>query len=922
MTQPVMAEIDTSNCETEPVRFPGAIQPHGALLVLHAISGRIEAASETSTVVLGRAAQALLGIPVAAVLGNAAGEALLRDPGDGRQPLVQARLHGQNLLARPRINESGQILVDIEADTEDSPATQKNPYHRRQVLAGLRQLREITAITQRAAELIRGITDYDRVLIYRFDETWNGQVIGEARITSLEPYLGLNFPATDIPTQSRALLATGAVRIIPDVLYAPSALIAAPNARPIDLGPSSLRSVSPMHVEYLRNMNVRATLVGALIVEGRLWGLVSCQQVNTPKYFSPPVRDALGWIFEDIASLIEVTQMHVRRAQEWDLGARRRHLVDAVRKADLKALIDPLQSADLLGVVAADGFALIAKDSVLTTGSTPSLDRIRSLQSRRRMIESTPTLFATSALVRDLQLEDVGDSVAGAVFVSLADDPQVTLIWFRTERILEVQWGGDPEHMRLADGAGRLSPRRSFAQFTQAIRGQSLAWTMEELESAAELASLIDIEALREREAFAQTILNSSPLQIAVLNTEGVIVSVNEAWSKFAAAHARWGTPPPGVGWGHRGATHAAPGKPLGEDAVRAWAGIEGVLDKALPGFTLEYSSPALDEEHWFRMTAFPMLAPVEGGVVFLDDITERKLIDLELENYRHRLEILVEERTAELEKANAAAAAAHRAHIEHLNAEREAKIQSGKLEAMGTLAAGIAHDFNNILASMLGNAELADEGLPDGSEPKAYVAKIISGSFRARDLIARMLDFARERPGKPVQVNIEFQVREALALLRASLRPAIELSFTSSMTLETTNIRADPTQIMQVVMNLCINAAHAMDNHGVISVSIDAGTTLADAPVEQRDGICITVADTGAGMPPEVLTRIFDPFFTTKAPGEGSGLGLSVVYGIVSGMGGDIKVQSRTEPVGSGTQFRVFLPRLNGEASGGAGGP
>jgi signal transduction histidine kinase len=221
----------------------------------------------------------------------------------------------------------------------------------------------------------------------------------------------------------------------------------------------------------------------------------------------------------------------------------------------------------------------------------------------------------------------------------------------------------------------------------------------------------------------------------------------------------------------------------------------------------------------------------------------------------------------------------------------------------------------------MLGNAELADEGLPDGSEPKAYVAKIISGSFRARDLVARMLDFARERPGKPVQVNIEFQVREALALLRASLRPAIELSFTSSMTLETTNIRADPTQIMQVVMNLCINAAHAMDNHGVITVSIDAATTLADAPAEQRDGICITVADTGGGMPPEVLTRIFDPFFTTKAPGEGSGLGLSVVYGIVSGMGGDIKVQSSTEPVGSGTRFRVFLPRLTGEPRAAAAG-
>jgi light-regulated signal transduction histidine kinase (bacteriophytochrome) len=904
-------EIDTSNCETEPVRFPGAIQPHGALLVLAAASGTIEAASETCAAVLGAAAETLLGQPVGQLLGNAAQDALLRDPCDGRQPLVPLSLRGQTLRARPKTNEAGQLLVDIETETEEDSATQWTPHHRRQVLAELRLLSEISAIAQRSAELVRAMTGYDRVMLYRFDEAWNGEVIGEARLEGIEPYLGLHFPATDIPTQSRELLATGAVRMIPDVLYAPSALIARPTGQPIDLGPSCLRSVSPMHVEYLRNMKVRATLVGSLIVDGRLWGLVSCQHMNTPKYFGPWVRDALGWIFEDIASLIESTQMRLRRSRVYNLGARRRHLVDAVRKADLKALMDPLQSVDLLGVVAADGFALIAKESILTTGRTPSVDRIRTLQSRRRACESTPTLFASSALGRDLQLEDAGDSVAGAIFVSLADDPQVTLIWFRTERKLAVHWGGDPQRMRIADASGRLSPRKSFAQFTQAIKGQSLSWTPEELDCAAELGSLIDIEALREREAFARTILNSSPLQKAVLDTQGVIVSVNEAWTRFAAEHSSPAAPPHAIGLNYQDASDATAGKPRGEDAVRAWAGIQAVLHKALRGFTLEYSSPALDEHLWFRMTVFPMLAPVEGAVVVLDDITPRKRMELELEQHRHRLETLVDERTAELEKANAAAAAAHRAHIEHLNAEREAKIQSSKLEAMGTLAAGIAHDFNNILASIVGNAELADDGLPDGSEPKGHVAKIIIGSFRARDLVARMLDFARERPGKPVPINIAFQVREAIALLRASLRPAIELSFQSNMT-ESTTIRADPTQIMQVVMNLCINAAHAMDNHGVIGIRIDAASTLKDAPPAQRDGICITVADTGSGMTPEVMERIFDPFFTTKAPGEGSGLGLSVVYGIVSAMGGDIKVHSSSGLLGSGTQFQVFLPSLD----------
>jgi light-regulated signal transduction histidine kinase (bacteriophytochrome) len=893
----------------EPIRFPGAVQPHGVLLVVNATSGLIEAASESSATFLSTAASGLLGQPVSQVLGDAAQASILAGARAGLQPLAAVSRAGLNLSVRPNLNEAGQLLLDVEFETGDHPGL-RNAYHRRQVLAGLRCLTEIPAIAQQSAELIRGMTGYDRVMLYRFDENWNGEVIAEAQIDGLESYLGLNFPATDIPTQSRELLARGSVRLIADVQYVPSALIARTD-RPIDLGASCLRSVSPMHIEYLRNMRVRATLVRALIVEGRLWGLVSCQQLDAPKYFGSTVRDALGWIIEDLASLIESTLMRQRRARQHSLSARRRHLVDAVRNSDLKALIHPAQSDTLLGVVAADGFALISKDAILTTGNTPSEPRIRALQSRRRAREDTPTVFASNALCRDLQLEDVGDSVAGAIFVSLAYDPRVTLIWFRNEREYSVRWGGDPERMRIADASGRLSPRKSFAQFKQAVRGQSPSWTQDEIDSAAELGSLIEIEALREREAFAQTILNSSPLQKAVLNAQGVIVSVNEAWRRFAAEHASPGAPLGAVGLHYPSVIDAVVGKPHGEDATKAWAGIESVLGKTRAHFTLDYSSNCLDANRWFRMTVFPMLAPLDGAVVAHEDITERKLNDLELENYRHRLEMLVEERTAELEKANAAAAAAHRSSIEHLNAEREAKIRSSKLEAIGTLAAGIAHDFNNILAGIVAYAELIDDAVASGTEAKDNVAQIMRGSFRARDLVVRMLDFARERQGDLVPVNIDFQVREALALLRASLPPSIELALRSGLTQGSTDILADRTQIMQIVMNLCINAAHAMDNRGTIGIGIDSAAAVEHAPQDLRDGICISVADTGTGMTCDVLERIYDPFFTTKAPGEGSGLGLSVVYGIVSAMKGEIRVRSSTEGPERGTQFRVFLPRI-----------
>jgi len=914
MTTPMLSPSmmnapDTSNCATEPLRFPGAVQPHGALLVLGATSALVEAASDSCKIFLGASAESLLGQPVRNILGEAAQATLLGTQCTGLQPLVRVSLHGKELRARRSISEARQVLIDIEAETDDFLAVQGAVYHSRNMFTQMRLLSELPEIARLSTELIRVVTGYDRVMLYRFDTAWNGEVIGEARIDGITPYLGLNFPASDIPQQARELLSSKAPRLIPDALYTSSALIAK-DGQPVDLGASSLRSVSPTHIEYLRNMEVRATLVGSLIVEGQLWGLVSCQHKSGPKYIGPSVRDALGWLFEDIAALIEVALIRVRLSRKLSLTARRRHLADAVRKADLKALIHPVHSTELLGVVAADGFALITDGSIYTTGSTPSVARIRTLQSRRRAYETTPTLFASNALTRDLQLEDAGDSVAGALFVSLREDPKVTLIWFRSERKFSVYWGGDPQRMRIADETGRFSPRRSFARTAQAITGQSVAWTREEIDSAGGLGTLIEIEALREREAFAQTILNSTQLEIVVLDAQGMIVSVNESWTQFAADNSPPGPVPDYVGLSYQRLSEAAARKPPGEEAAQAWTGIDGVLRKTLTHFSLEYRCNSPDASRWFRMAVFPMRPPAEGAVVTHEDITERKLSDLELEQYRHRLETLVDDRTAALEKANEAAAAAHRASLEREIREREAKIQSSKLEAVGTLAAGIAHDFNNILASIVACAELTEGALLEGqSDAKENVATIIRGSFRARDLIVRMLDFARDQPGNPVPVNIVSQVREALALLRASLPPAIELALRSSLAEGGTTVLAGPTQIMQIVMNLCINAAHAMDNHGVIGIRIDPAAAIKNAPHDRQDGVCITVADTGSGMTPAVLERIFDPFFTTKAPGEGSGLGLSVVYGIVKSLGGVIQVCSSAGLANTGTQFQVFLP-------------
>jgi PAS domain S-box-containing protein len=238
---------------------------------------------------------------------------------------------------------------------------------------------------------------------------------------------------------------------------------------------------------------------------------------------------------------------------------------------------------------------------------------------------------------------------------------------------------------------------------------------------------------------------------------------------------------------------------------------------------------------------------------------------------------------------------------------------QAQKLEAIGTLAGGIAHDFNNILGAILGYTELALLEVPQESTVRPKLIEVFKAGHRAKDLVKRILSFSRsnDQGRKPVQPSII--VKEALQLLRSSLPSTIQIK--QYIRKEAGIINAEPTQIHQILMNLCTNAAHAMrDKGGILKVNlsnVDVDTETAERYPDLTPGLYvnITVNDTGHGMDPSVVERIFEPYFTTKAVGEGTGLGLSVVHGIVRSYGGAVKVDS--EP-GKGSTFQVFLPSTN----------
>ena len=241
---------------------------------------------------------------------------------------------------------------------------------------------------------------------------------------------------------------------------------------------------------------------------------------------------------------------------------------------------------------------------------------------------------------------------------------------------------------------------------------------------------------------------------------------------------------------------------------------------------------------------------------------------------------------------------------------------QSQKMEAIGTLAGGIAHDFNNILSAIIGYSELSLDEVAKGSDLSRNLVEIHTAAMRARDLVAQILTFARQanQDLKPLKVSII--ANEVMKLLRSTLPATIEIQYrfdTQSL------VMADPTQIHQIFMNLCTNAAHAMeDDGGRLDVYLTNHTFTKFDPgnpsgIEPGEYLKITITDTGKGIPEEIQPFIFEPYFTTKPPGEGTGLGLSVVHGIVKERGGDIKVESSAN---AGTTFTIYLPAIKSETA------
>jgi light-regulated signal transduction histidine kinase (bacteriophytochrome) len=511
-------KIDLTNCDREPIHIPGSVQPHGALLVLREPDLTVVQASANAGDFVGVPVERLLGTRLADLVGPAQAEEVLAPLRRGESRAYDAiTLSVGNGADARRFDgvvhrSDGAILLELEREAGDAQLTYADFYKIvRETMSHVEHAESIVDLAAAIADQMRELTGFDRVWVYRFHEDWHGEIIGEAKRDDIETWLGMHYPASDIPAQARALFLRHWLRMIPDVDSGRVPLVPQDNPlthRPLDMGGTVLRSVSPIHIQYLQNMGVRASLVVSLIKGGKLWGLISGHHYSGPKYVPYAMRTLCEFLAQafstqlGMAERVEVREyaLRLRDVQSRILArtARDTNWVRAVTRG----------APTLLELTGATGAAVVVGDEVVPVGETPGREEIQALVRWLAARDGAAgdegdegdagdPMFATSSLASHYpEAAAIAGSVSGLIAVHVSATKPDYVLWFRGESRQRVKWAGDPRKpVTLAeDGTLRLHPRGSFELWEQEVRGTSAPWSASELAAAAEFrGTVIDI---------------------------------------------------------------------------------------------------------------------------------------------------------------------------------------------------------------------------------------------------------------------------------------------------------------------------------------------------------------------------------------------------------------------------------------------
>jgi chemotaxis family two-component system sensor kinase Cph1 len=507
--------VDLTNCEREPIHIPSRIQPHGVLLTLQEPDFVILQASSNAETLLHVAACDLLGKSLNILLQPADMEALqtacLQQRLDDNPVHVLTLSMGGGAMCFDAIAHRRQGVLVLELEPAPQEAEWQDTYALvRQAIPQIQGARTLTQMFDVVAQQVRRLNGFDRVMVYQFDADGHGSVVAESKRDDMKPFLGLHYPASDIPAQARRLYTLNLLRLIGDVDYTPADIV--PPLSPgtgaiLDMSYCVLRDVSPIHLQYLKNLGVGASMSISILQDGALWGLIACHH-DTPRFLFYDVRTACEFVGQVVSLQLATKQDAV------DVGYR-------LRLKDVQAQLVTLMANEpkyqeglvrhrpnLLDFIEAEGAVVCTNGVFLCLGQVPDntflLEFIAWLADR-----PDQEVFATNALSTLFPpAEAVKQVASGVLAIAVSPLQQHYLLWFRQERMQTVQWAGDPNKPVEVqqNGSHNLSPRRSFALWQETVWGKSMPWKTVELEAAQEF-----------RRAFVTVILHKAG-QLEALN--------------------------------------------------------------------------------------------------------------------------------------------------------------------------------------------------------------------------------------------------------------------------------------------------------------------------------------------------------------------------------------------------------------------
>jgi len=896
------AGVPLDTCDREPIHIPSLIQPHGALVAVAPATGVILHASENLATFLPRATGWGAETTLAHLVGAEAAAEILT----AAAPAVgeSVRLGTLVLPAGAAAGDGGDLHViyhrwreRIICEFTPLPPSGPSDWLERftDTLDHCRSFADFADLVGRLAAAVRSLTGFDRVMVYRFEDDWSGCVIADDHAPHMESFLDLHYPAGDIPAQARRLYLRNRVRYVPDVGYEPVGVRAAlAGADPLDMSHCVLRSVSPVHIQYLKNMGVRSTMSISLIVDGRLWGLVACHH-ESPMAMPMELQRLCQDLSVSVSSLVSsalalehedtmAALAHVRHGIVDVFAQPRWTVAEAVARCEARLLRLAGASA---GVLWADGRAHPFGEWPEGTPTTALVDIARECLARRG-----GPLFCTEDLAASAPTGmRLPPPATGLAALSLGPDACVGVAWLRPEWRREVSWGGDPNQAQetVIDARGNrvLMPRASFARWSTEVGGSSRPWTDVDRAAIEGLVALRPILGAGDR------------MQTATGDREVV------PGGSSAATEVYWQTGRDGVLAVLSGAFGSPPRRPIGSPLTEIFAGMTDAVGLA----RLERAIAAGRRFSNLRLTC---VDPGDGEVseFVIDGEPMRDsggLVTGMHGSLGNRAGSLRDERSLRLAKEAAERASA----------------------AKSTFLATVSHEIRTPLNAVIGLASLvADEA--DEGERRRLAARLHVAGTAVLDLVSDVLELAKIESAEIHLDQSRFAVGDVLQqvhdLLSAQAsEKRIELRIDAIGEGVPGAVLGDAKRLRQVLVNLVGNAIRCT-REGFVRVSTETIPALSPGRVR----LAFEVSDSGMGIALDEIPRLFTPFYQGDSGPDrragGAGLGLSIVRHLVTLMDGAVSVRSRP---GAGATFRVEvelhpgdMPAPAGSAGHGGVGP